>query len=147
MSRTNAAENDYLLLLFNNVAWANVGDGSGLQPSAAPGSFHISLHTADPGEGGDQDTNEAAYTSYARVAVARTAAGWAVVGNNVDNAASITFPIATGGSASIRYVGIGTDAGTGAGNLLWSFALDSPLVVSAGVTPDFGVAELNVVVD
>jgi hypothetical protein len=44
----------------------------------ATGLVCISLHTADPGEAGDQTTSEATYKSYARVSVARTTAGWTV---------------------------------------------------------------------
>jgi len=59
---TTAAANALLLLLFNNTAWAVVGDASGLQPSGAAGNLYLSLHTASPGEGGNQSTNEIAYT-------------------------------------------------------------------------------------
>ena len=41
-------------------------------------SLYVSLHTANPGATGNQTTSEAAYTSYARVAVARTSGGWAM---------------------------------------------------------------------
>lgn len=58
----NAAATDLLELIFNNVAWANIGDATGLPGSAAAGSLYISLHTASPGEGGDQTTNECSYT-------------------------------------------------------------------------------------
>lgn len=34
--------------ILNNAAVANVGDASGLQPSATAGSLYIALHTADP---------------------------------------------------------------------------------------------------
>lgn len=71
MSMSNGAETALLTILFKNTAWANVGDASGLQPSAVAGSFYIRLHTADPGEAGTGDTSEAAYTGYAPVAVAR----------------------------------------------------------------------------
>jgi hypothetical protein len=70
---------EILKLLFQNDAFANVGDAGGLQPSATAGNLYISLHTADPGADGDQTTSECAYTSYARVAVARSGAGWTVV--------------------------------------------------------------------
>lgn len=59
---TTAAANLFLLLFFNNTAWAVVGDASGLQPSGAAGSVYLSLHTASPGEGGNQSTSEIAYT-------------------------------------------------------------------------------------
>ena len=80
---------------------AGVGDAAGLQNSAAAGSLYVSLHTADPGEAGEQTTSETAYTNYARVAVARSAAGWTVAGNNASNAAAVAFPAcgATGGRA------------------------------------------------
>ena len=97
-----------------------------------------SLHTADPGEAGDQTTNEATYTSYARVAVARSAGGWAVSGNNVDNVAAITFPKCTGGSNNIAFWGIGTDS-SGAGKLLYkgSFGIaNSPPLAFTGATDD-----------
>jgi hypothetical protein len=71
--RTNILE-----LIFQNLAWANIGDASGLQPSGAAGNFYISLHTANPA-GGNQTTSECTYTSYARVAVVRSAGGWTVM--------------------------------------------------------------------
>ncbi len=92
MSATNAMETAILQLYFNNTDHANVGDAAGIQNSATAGSFYISLHTADPGETGTQTTSEATYTSYARVAVARSGVGWTISGGNVSNAAAINFP-------------------------------------------------------
>ncbi len=66
MSASNALETSLLGLLITNAAAANIGDAGGLQPSVAAGVFWISLHTADPGEAGDQTTSETAYTNYAR---------------------------------------------------------------------------------
>lgn len=146
MSLTNAAETDLLELLFNNTAWTNVGDAAGLLPSAAAGSMFVSLHTADPTETGSQTSSEATYTSYARIAVARSAGGWTVSGNNVSNTAVVTFPAATGGSDTITHFGIGSDL-TGAGNLYMSGILDSSLAVSSGITPEFPIGELDVDAD
>jgi len=72
MSKSNTFENQYLQLIFNNVDIPNIGDAGGIQNSAVAGNLYLALHTADPGEAGDQTTNECAYTSYDRVAVART---------------------------------------------------------------------------
>lgn len=146
MSLSNAAETDLLELIFNNTAWPNVGDVSGLQPSGTAGSLYIGLHTGDPGETGDQTTSEADYTSYARVAVARSGAGWTVAGNNASNAAAVTFPACTGGSNTITYFSIGT-AASGAGNLLASGALSASLAVSTGITPEFAIGDLDVNAD
>lgn len=143
MSLSNAAETALLTLLFNNTDWANIGDAGGLQNSVADGSFYISLHTGDPGEAGDQTTSEATYTSYARVAVARTSGGWTISGANVSNAAAVTFPTATGGSDTITHFSIGT-ASSGAGNLVLSGALGSSLAVSNNITPAFAIGVLDV---
>ena len=146
MSATNAFETALLTLYFNNTDHANVGDAAGLQNSVGAGSFYVSLHTADPGEAGSQTTSEATYTSYARVAVARSAAGWTIAAANVSNAAAVTFPAATGGSNTITYFGIGSDS-SGAGNLFFSGALTASLVVSSGITPSFAIGELDVNLD
>lgn len=146
MSMTNAAETALLTLLFNNTDWANIGDAAGLQNSAAAGSFYVSLHTADPGEAGTQATSEAAYTGYARVAVARSGAGWTISTNNVSNAAAVTFGACTAGSSSVTHFGIGTDL-SGAGNLILKGAVTATLAVSAGITPSFAIGELDVNLD
>lgn len=146
MSATNAFETALLTLYFNNTDHANVGDAAGIQNSATAGSFYISLHTADPGETGTQTTSEATYTSYARVAVARSGAGWTISGANVSNAAAVNFPAATGGTNTITHFGIGS-ALTTAGNLFFKGALDNPLAVSSGITPSFAIGDLDVNLD
>jgi hypothetical protein len=139
MSKTNVCENRWLLLLFNNTDFADVGDAGGLQNSVAAGNFYVSLHTADPGEAGDQTTNETSYGSYARVAVARSGAGWTVTANSVSPAATISFPACTSGSATITHFGIGTASG-GAGVLLYKGTVTPNLSVSSGVTPQLTTA-------
>ena len=146
MSKSNAAETALLALLFNNTDFAGIGDAGGLQNSAAAGSLYISLHTSDPGEAGTQATNETAYTNYARVAVARSGAGWTVSGNTATNAAQITFAQCGVTGATITYVGIGTDS-SGAGTLLYSGALNSSLAVALNITPLFAASGLTVTED
>ena len=142
MSKGNVFENDLLLLVFNNTAAALIGDASGLQPSATAGSLYVSLHTGDPGEAGDQTTNECAYTSYARVAVARSGAGWTVSANAVTNAALVQFPQCTGGSETATHFAIGT-ASSGAGKVLYKGALSASLAISSGIQPQFGAGDLD----
>lgn len=134
MSKTNAWENAILELLFKNTNAANIGDATGLRGSSTAGSLYISLHTSDPGEAGDQTTNETTYTSYARVAVARSGSGWTVTNNSVSPAANIDFPECTGGTATITYFGIGT-AASSTGVLLYKGAVSPNISVSSGVTP------------
>lgn len=118
---TNYADNLFKLLDVN-TAYASVGDAGGLQPSATPGSLYVSLHTGDPGLTGDQTVNEANYTGYGRVAVARSAAGWTVATNQVSNTANIVFGLCTATPNTITWFGVGTDA-AGAGQLLYAFPL------------------------
>lgn len=146
MSMTNAAEANLLNLLFLNIDWANIGDAGGLQNSATAGSFYVSLHTADPGESGNQSTSETAYTSYARVAVARAGGGWTLTAQTISNTALVQFPQCTGGSSTVSYFGIGTDS-SGAGNLLMSGPLTSSLSISNGIQPQFAAGALTVTVD
>lgn len=134
MSKSNSLENGYLLLLFNNTNLANVGDATGLRGSTTAGSLYFSLHTADPGEAGDQTTNEIAYTSYARKDVARSGAGFTVTGNAVATAAATTFPAGTGGSGTATHWGLGT-ASSGAGVLLYKGTISPNIVCGSGVTP------------
>lgn len=135
MSLSNAAETDLLKLLLQNVTWAGVGDATGLVGSTTAGSWFISLHTADPGEAGDQTTNEISYTGYARVAVARSAGGWTVSGNSGSPAATISFGQMTAGTGgTVTHVGIGK-SNTGVGELLASGAVSPNITVNNGVTP------------
>jgi len=142
MSKGNTFENDLLLLIFNNTDAALIGDATGLRGSSTAGSLYVALHTADPGEAGNQTTNEAAYGSYARVAVARSGAGWTVAGNAVTNAALVQFPQCTSGSETETYFSIGT-ASAGAGKILYSGALSASLAVSSGIQPQFGAGDLD----
>lgn len=146
MSKSNSWETDVLALLFNNTNSANVGDATGLRGATTVGSLFVSLHTADPGEAGDQTTNEVTFTGYARQAVARNSGGWTVSGNQVQNTAAIAFPQCTAGSNTITHFGIGTST-SGAGKLLYKGALTASLAVSAGITVQFNANQLTVTED
>ena len=133
MSKSNSWETDLLNLLFKNIDAALIGDAGGLRGSVAAGSLYLSLHTADPGEGGDQTTNEIAYTSYARVAVTR-GAGFTVTGNSVSPAANVDFPAGTGGTGTATHFGVGA-ASSGVGKLLYSGTISPNIVCGDGITP------------
>lgn len=139
---SNAAETALLNLLFGNTAWANVGDASGLQPSAADGNFYIALHTADPGEAGNQTTSEATYTGYARVAVPRDNTGFTVSGDSVSNAAQVAFGECSSGGDVLTYFSIGT-ASSGTGQIIVSGALSASRTISAGITPQYAIGQLS----
>lgn len=146
MSMSNTSETNLLLLLFNNTDWANVGDAAGLQNSATAGSFYVRLHTADPGEAGTGSTNEVSYTGYAPVAVARTAGGWTVSGNQVNNTATVQFGECTAGSATATHFSVCVGSGAGA-DIIYSGALSASRAISSGITPLFNAGALQGTVD
>jgi hypothetical protein len=131
MSKGDTFENDWMKLIFNATAIANLADNAASFPLT---TLYVALHTANPGEAGSQTTSECAYTSYARVAVARTSGGWTVTNNSASPVSNIAFPIATGGSETATYASVGT-ASSGAGKILYSGALGASIVISSGVTP------------
>lgn len=136
MSKGNTTENDILLKVFQatELSW----DGNT--------NLYVALHTADPGEAGNQQTSEATYTSYARVTVARDATGWDVVGNQASNDDLLQFPQCTGGSNTITHVSIGT-AVSGAGQIIYSGALNASLDVSNLIQPQFAANALTITED
>ena len=133
MTKSDTWETGLLDLLFKNTDFTLVGDAGGLRGSATAGSLFVSLHTADPGEAGAQNTSETTYGSYARVAVTR-GAGFTVTGNSVSPAANIDFPACTSGTATITHFGIGTSS-SGAGKLLYKGTVSPNISVTTGVTP------------
>jgi len=140
MAKSVATCNSLLKLLFNATAWSGIADNAASAPYT---NLYISLHTADPGTGNNQTTNETTYTNYARVAVVRTNVGWTVATNTAVNAALAQFPQCGATGATLTYVAIGTNS-TGAGNVLYSGALTSSLAVSSGIQPQFSASALTV---
>jgi len=132
---SNDTENDILeaILKGTDPAWR------------AGATIYVALYTADPGEAGTAVTNEATYTSYARVAVTK-ATGWTDNGSTFENAALVQFPQCTGGTNTITHFGLVTTA-SGAGQLLVSAALSSSLAVSSGIQPQFAAGDLTVTAD
>lgn len=132
----NTFENDLQKLIFNATAIANIADNAAASPLT---NLYASLHTGDPGEAGDQTTSEITYTSYARVAVARTSGGWTVTNNSVSPAATIGFPAGTGGSGTATHFAVGT-ASSAAGKLLFSGTVTPNIVTGNGITPQLTTA-------
>jgi hypothetical protein len=135
MSKSNAFENAWLRLVFQNVNIANIGDATGLRGSATAGQLFFSLHTEDPGEVGTQATHEVSYTGYARVGVSRDgAAGFTVTDNSLSPAADVDFPPCTGGTATATHFSVGV-ASSGSTIVLYKGAVSPTIAISTGVTP------------
>lgn len=136
MSKGNTTENDFLEYTFKATAFSWNGNTN----------LYVSLHTADPGEGGNQTTSECAFGSYARQTVARSGSGWTVSGNTASNAATISFPECSSGSETVTHVAIGT-ASSGTGQILYSGSLSASRSVSSGITLQFAAGALDITED
>lgn len=140
MPKSSTTASNVLKLILQAVAWANMADNAAASPYT---NVYLSLHTADPGVGNAQTTNEVAYTNYVRVAVARTSGGWDVVSNVADNTALVQFAQCGVTGATATHVAIGTNS-SGAGNVLWAGALNSSLAIAQNIQPQFNAGALTV---
>jgi hypothetical protein len=132
MSKSNTFETDFLGLVFNGTAIANIADNAATAPLT---NLFVALHTADPGEAGVQNTSEAAYTGYARVSVARTSGGWTVGAGTVSPNANIDFGQCTASpGAAITHASVGV-AATGATKILYKGALNASITMAVGTIP------------
>lgn len=141
MPKSTSAANSLLALIFNATAFANFADNAAASPNT---NLYLSLHTADPGVGGSQTNNEAAYTNYARIPIVRTTSGWAVPSGGVtSNAALAQFAQCGVTGATITHVAIGKSS-SGTGLVLYAGALSSALAVANGIQPQFSIGALTV---
>jgi hypothetical protein len=128
-------------LIFTGDDIPGIADNAASSPIS---DIEVSLHTASPASG-NQTTSEATYTSYARVAVARSVSDYNETAGLVENDDPIVWPKATGGSSAVTHVACGT-AHSGSGVVLVSGALTASLVVSNGVVPSIAIAGMSVTV-
>ena len=133
MPKGPTTASDLLAKIFRNTAlpWDAITD------------IYLSLHTADPTAGGSQTSSEATYTSYARIAVSRSAAGWDIVSNVASNDDLLQFPQCTGGTNTITHVAAGT-LSSGAGQLLYVGPLNASLAVANLIRPQFDAGGLSI---
>lgn len=141
MPKGTSLSNSLVNLLYNAVAIANIADNAATAPKTATG---LELHSASPGAGGSQTTNEASYTGYARVSMAR--------GGNVDYTAAASgatqnVNLEQFGQSStaqaLTHVSTGRDD-SGAG-VLWHYgALNATLNVDNLIVPQFAPGALTI---
>lgn len=100
----------------------------------------LHLHTADPGDAGTTASNEATYTGYTLVTVARAATDWTVTGDQVTTDNLIQFPQCTAGANTITHLSVSPQGST---IILARATLTSALAVSAGITPQIAAGDLD----
>ena len=130
--KTKSFAGDLLKLIFLGTAIPDIAENDLTSPLT---TFWLSLHTTDPGEvpASGQQTSEASYTGYGRVAVARSAGAFSVTDDVLTLLIDVLFPKCTAGAQSVTHVAIGT-VGTGVGRILYSGSI-TPIAVSTNVRP------------
>jgi len=105
MSKVNTFENEIMKLIFHNVGIPNLGDTTGILPSASNGRLYIALYSVSPTD--STNGTEANYTNYARVIVAREVTKWTVSGTSPTRAENIDAIIFPTSSSAETIVGVG----------------------------------------
>lgn len=135
-SKTTQSANDVMNWMTRNVS-----------PSWGSATIlYASLHVGAVGLGGDQTTNEVAYTGYARIPLLRNnvTGEFAVAsGGQTSNQNLLQFGNATAGSFPITatHVAIGENP-SGAGTVIATGALVSSTVLNLNSNPQFPVGNL-----
>lgn len=134
MSTPATTANSILDLIYRAIAWATIADNAGTTPVT---QLQIALHTSAPATV-SQSSNEASFGSYARVNVARSAAGWtAASGASLSNLAAIEFAEASSGPQTITHVSVGAG-----GNIIHYGALTASRTIDSGIKPVFAASAL-----
>lgn len=131
------SENAFLNLLFSATQWAGVADNTVTTPLT---NISVALHTADPGDAGAMNTSEIAYTSYARVNVARSTGWTTATAGSVNPAAQIDFPAGTGGTGTASYFSTGKTTGAPGSIIFFSGSVTPAIVCGNAITPHLTTA-------
>lgn len=107
--------------------------------AAAPATIYVALFLSDPTESGTAGT-EASYTGYARQAI--TMSSPATDGSSVScsNANQIVFPTPDQASGTVTHAAIMN--ASSAGDVLVYKQLDDPIILTAEISPRFGVGKI-----
>ena len=148
MSAKDNFETSLAQHIFQNAAIANIGDSSGLQPSAAPGAFYLTLYTVAPTD--SAQGTECNYVGYLRLARSRNgASGFTVSGNVIYNTEVATFGQCVSGTMQTAVAfGINKASATGVDDsIIWGPLTGGNLDISVGVAPSFAIGALTVNID
>lgn len=129
MSKSAATGLDFHRFVFNStpIPWSAATD------------LQINLHNSDPTETGEADEFTSVYGGYQPVIVPRSSEFF-IVGDPTVNAVDITFPQCTSGSDVITHVSVSP---VGFTQVIYYGTLASPLIVTAGVQPQFKARSLQ----
>lgn len=135
---SNLFETALLGLILHGTSISGLADNDQSSPLT---SLALALHTTSPGENGEANTNEAAYTGYARVAVPRATTSWTIAGSSSATGSAspttpIEFPQCTAGSTTVSYFSISASTVTGSTGMIFLYGSITPAItVTVGVSP------------
>jgi hypothetical protein len=132
-SKTTQSANDFLNYFLRNAAPSWNGATT----------LYMSLHTGAVGLGGNQTTNEVAYTGYARIAFNRNNSTGEFTTSSAassSNQSLLAFGNATAGSFPIAatHAAIGENS-SGVGTVIATGALASTLTINLNINPQFPI--------
>ena len=137
MATNDAFAIDILDLVLRATAITGIADNA----ASAPETNHNAALSTGLTDTGTMSTSEAAYTSYARVVVARSTGMDAAAGTPASSspAAAITFPAGTGGGETVTHWSLGNPDG-GAVIAYFSGTVTPNIATGDGVTPELTTA-------
>ena len=128
--------------MYSATTWANVAVDATVAPLT---DVYVALHTGDltAGTNSQAENEGTVYTNYVRKAVARST-GWAAAsGGATSNVATISF--AQCGASGATLSDVSTGVGSSGATAVWHYGdLNSNLIVSSGITPQFAPGALTV---
>jgi hypothetical protein len=133
MPKASTFANEFVRLIFQSQAIPNLAINATSNPATL---LTIALHTANPGIGGLQTTNEIAYTGYGRMTLARTSAGWNVSNGVASPVQVIQFGTMTSGVGGVvTHFSIGTVPSTTPNKIIYVGTVTPNINVIIGAAP------------
>jgi len=140
MAKSTNTCNNFLALVYNATAWANIADNAASSPTT---NIYVALATASYAVGNTMSTNEATYTNYARQTVVRSTSGWtAPASRATSNAAQITFPQCGASGNTITSAACGK--ASGASDIFHYGDLNASIAVSNLIQPVFAIGAITI---
>lgn len=134
--KTSWFQEALLDLIFFGTTIPNIAQNASSSPLT---QYWISLHTDDPGEAGNQSTNEATDPDYERKPLARSGSGFSRTGNVVSLVSLLQFEPYASATEQIKYFGLGTDE-SGTGRLMYTGPVTANIPGAPGVVPQLAQA-------
>ncbi len=140
MPKSTAICNNFLALVYNATAWANIADNAASSPTT---NIFVALSTVSGAVGDTMSTNEATYTNYTRQSLPRSTSGWtAPASRATSNAAQVTFPQC--GASGNTITSAKTGKATGASDVFHYGDLNAPITVSNLIQPVFAIGAITI---